>query len=426
MRRSRAMALIVVLIVAALLSMMLIAFIRVSHSNASLARRSDASLRATQQCLTGLDYVRNRLQHRRDWGLAALGSRQRVVDEPFLRIFEGGTSQAQNLVEGESDDRLRFEARWVNNLDGAVEQDFPNFSLRKMKIPARTALVVVDGYDSLTHRHLEALVQTRLFSSTPLTSGSDLVMTTASSAAAHHLSFNNPVQENNAVRSRATTLMPEADQLTFGARANSGLVAGKSDVVLGADVTIDRASGAVQTFRNGQSMASASPSVRTRAENQTRATMQPGRDQQAPTLDSSQLRKSGPAAGRLPPGRYAFTGAGEVAYYSSPTATTPDKVYSGAIYDNGARTGPPGSEIVVLDHFKFMPQGRLETNGDVSLTSERRWLVPQLSLGYGADGSLARTVDSSSGWHVNGKIAVEGNCGCQPPNSQKSPDTVCL
>lgn len=403
------MALIIVLMVCALLSMMLIAFVRVSHSNASLSRRSDASLRATQQCLTGLDYVRNRMQHRRDWGLAPLGSRQRVVFEPFLQVYESGASPPQNLVEGETEPGQHFEARWVNNLDNPVEQDEPVFSRRRMKVPPRTALVVVEGFDGATHRHLEALVRTQFFSTTPLTSGSDLVMTTASTAANHHLSFTNPTQENNAVRSRRTTLMPGADQLTFGTRAKSGLVAGKADVVLGADVTIDRMTGQLQDFRNGQSMASASAAVRSNVENQSKAVMQPGRDQQAPVLDSSQLRKSGPAGGRLPAGRYAFTGAGEVAYYRSSTSSTPDKIYRGAIYENGASSGPPGSELVVLDHFKFMPQGRLETDGDVSLSSERRWLVPQLSLGYGADGSLARTVNSSSGWQVNGSITVEGN-----------------
>ena len=409
MHRSKAMALIIVLIVAALLSMLMIAFMRVSHSNFGLARRSDASLRATQQCLTGLDYARNRMQHRRDWGLSALGARQQVVAEPFLRVYESGSSVANNLVEGEIDDRQHFKLHWLNNLDGPTTVNYPSFSRRKLDIPPRTALVVVDGYDDQTHRHLEVLLRTRFFSTSPLTSGSDLVMTTEAASLEHHLNFTNPTQENNAVRSRATTLMPKADQLTFGSTAKSGLVAGKSDVVLGADITIDHSTGKLQTFSNGQSMASASQSARASAESQSNASMQPGRDQQAPALDSSQLRQSGPSVSHLPSGRYAFTGPGEVAYYSSPTSSTPDKVYVGAIYDNGAKTGPKGSEAVVLDQFKFMPQGRLETNGDVSLSSERRWLVPQLSLGYGPDGSLARTVNSSSGWQVNGQITVEGN-----------------
>ena len=80
MRRTKGIALIVILFVTSLLSMMMVAFVRTQHANFSLSRRSDASLRATQACLSGLDYARNRLQHTRNWGTSGLGSKTQVLD----------------------------------------------------------------------------------------------------------------------------------------------------------------------------------------------------------------------------------------------------------------------------------------------------------------------------------------------------------
>ena len=145
--RTRGMALIIILICTSLLSMMMIAFVRVSQANYSLARRSDSSLRATQYCLSGLDYARNRLQHTRDWGHSPLGTRRLIVAEEFLRVSEEGASIEGNQVIGRLDgqDRERFEVHWLNNLSQKTSAPYPEFSRRRLDVPPKTALVVVDG-----------------------------------------------------------------------------------------------------------------------------------------------------------------------------------------------------------------------------------------------------------------------------------------
>jgi hypothetical protein len=130
-------------------------------------------------------------------------------------------------------------------------------------------------------------------------------------------------------------------------------------------------------------------------------------------LDGDALKKGPGGVKNLPGGKYVFTGPGQLAYFSNPAANPavdpPDRSYTGAIYDNGASSGPPGSEAVVLNDFHFVPRGQLESAGSVVLDSTRNWLTPQLSLGYSEQASMTRATDPLSSWKVNGDVTIKGN-----------------
>lgn len=402
----RGMALVIVMICSVLMAMMMTAFVRTQHANFSLSRRSDAGLRATQACLSGLDYARTRMQHTRDWGTSALGGQTTVVNEVELKISEGGSAPAHNLVRGQGEDGA-FEVRWVNNLEGHLSQPAPAFSRRDLAVPASSALIVVEGTSSGLRRHLEALVRNDLFTSVPFTSGSNMGMSTSSEPGAE-VNFTNLNPDLNSVKSRGVTSMPAAQFLHFGTHPGAGMLAGKEDVMLGADLHLNGSGQMIST--NGTSMAAASNAARSAAENQIKASIQPARDQRAPTLSSSQLRKPEGGDHQLPAGQYVFTGPGRVAYYSSlsanPASDPPDKTYTGAIFNNGAQSGGSGEEAVVLSDFQFVPRGRVATDGNVALGSNKNWLVPQVSLGYDSDGAMTNGMSS---WQVTGDLKIQGN-----------------
>ena len=414
-KRLRGMALLIVLICTTLLAMLTASFMMVSRANASLYQRSDRTLRAAQCCYSGLDYVRSRLQHDRDWGNAPLGTRRTTVNQPnLMTVQEEGLSLAANTIEGQFvGEDARFQVRFANNLRGSASQTALGFSRRALDLPPKSALVVVEGYSGSTRRHLEALLCNDFFASSPLAAGSDLALTTRPTDSQAHLFFTNPVQEQNSVKSRAKTYMPAADRLTFGTNPNSGAITGKDDVVLDARLNINNASGLLTSVSASGISMDASPAQKTAAETQSKATILPSRDQRAPMLDGDALKKGPGGAKTLPAGKYVFTGPGQISYFSNlsadPNVDTPSRTYTGAIYDGGASSGAPGTEAVIVNEFHFVPRGEVESPGSVVLESNRDWLTPQLSLGYSAEAGMTRGEDPLSSWKVTGDMTIKGN-----------------
>jgi hypothetical protein len=285
--RRRGLALMIVLMVTTLMAMLTGSFLMISRSNSSLSKRSDKTLRATQCCFSALDYVRSRLQHQRSWATAALGARQTTVSQSFMRVEEEGSSLANNLVEGQfpgSDER--FQVRLVNNLGNATPLAAPTFSRRDLDVPGKSALVVIEGYAGFSRRHLEVLLRNDFFASSPLAAGTDLGLTTRSGDSQAHIDFTHPLPEQNSVKSRGKTYMPQADQMNFGSNPNSGAIAGKDDVVLNSLLNIDPSTGLLNSATGGDSMDSATAAQKKR------------RRKRQQFDDSSLARSAGPNVGR--------------------------------------------------------------------------------------------------------------------------------
>lgn len=406
----------IVLICTALLAMLTGSFLLISRSNSSLAARGDDTMRATQNCLSGLDYVRTRVQTDRTWGESPLGTRTRRVNEPGLLIVEeAGTSVANNQVDGSLPGRNEgFQARLVNNLLHGTPVNAPAYSRRSLDIPPKMALVVVDGYCDNAHRHLEVLLRNDFFASSPLTSGADLALTLANGDNNAKLAFTTPLQEQNSVKSRGKTYVPVANRMNFGANPNSGSITGKDDVMVDSSLNIDNATGLLTGAPSGGISMRSSPAQKTAAENASNSTILPSRDQRAPQLDSDSLKQPTGTAKSLPAGKYVFTGPGKVNYFSNPAADPnvdpPTHSYTGGkIYDNGATSGSTSDEAVSIVDFHFIPLGKVESPGSLTIESNRNYLTPQLSMGYAADGSVTRQEDSLSSLKVQGDLTVRGN-----------------
>lgn len=403
MKDKRGIGLVLALVVAALMAMLVVAMVVLNRDGLTLLKNERDREAAYQGCVSGLDYVRQRLRDDSTWASSALSGPTVVVSAPgLLEITESGATLNDNLVEGVLSTDTTFEVRVLNNLAAMAPAAAPAWSRTGLDVPAHSVLVSIVGRTNRSERRLETILTRRSFAAGQLTANGDLGV----SLAAGQLQFSADDPTRNGLRSKGLAVIPDSNDLTFGPNPGDGTVSGATEVNEGGTVQVD-GQGNMTGVTGGTDLGT-DPVALSAAEANSNASIQPGRDTPAPSLGSSDVKKSGGVTSTLPAGQYYFTGPNTVAYFSSvtddPLTASPVTVFSDVIYDGGSTTGTQVAARV-RDY-------RLEVAGDVTVSGDLKLagaVPPVVALGFESNGSFDTTSTSLSSLSVQGDVTVEGD-----------------
>lgn len=417
--RRKGIALVTVLLVAAVLAMLSTALVTLNRNGLLATGQYQERSRTVQACYAGLDYARGRILQNGGWGLTAFDTASdRGLDVAQTVVVESGATPEANQVVGKLPlEGSTFQLRIVNNLANRYTLLAPEWSRCQVAIPPRTAFVAVDGVCEGHRRHLEVLLARKVGVGVGIYAGKDLAISLAGSSTNKVLTFSSTLPRGNHVNVNNNVLLPSTDNVDFGTTAARGRLQSGQDTLIDTNFAFD-VNGDAGTPSSGQSLMG-DPNLAKQASRDLKATVYTGAPPSPPKFQPDQLKQAS-APEQLRPGTYKFINHETVAF--TPQGSTSSVEYTGSI--------PLGSARVRLGEYRFMPEGNIQVNGNLTLEGQQTKMhvesdrmvatttsdVPvSLAVGYGArglplsfDGAGTETATKER-FTVAGNLTIKGD-----------------
>ncbi len=411
--RRKGIALITVLLTAAVLAMLSTALVSLNRNGfLALGQYQDRS-RTVQACYAGLDYARGRILQDGAWGLTAFDDASlRGLEVPQTVVVESGATADANVVDGKlPQDGSSFQLRVVNNLANRYTIAAPEWSRCGVAIPPRTAFVAVEGLCEGNRRRIEVLLARKVGVGVGIYAGKDLAISLAGNSPNKVLSFSSTLPRGNHVNVNNNVLLPATANVDFGTSSARGRLQSGQDTLIDADFTFD-SNGDASAPSSGQSLM-ADPALARQASQDLKATVYTGAPPVPPKFQPDQLKRAG-SPDLLPPGTYKFVNHESVLY--TPQGGGSTQLFVGSV--------PVGTAHVRLGEYRFMPEGNIQVNGNLTLEGQQTRMrlvgnsmvateisdVPvSLAVGYGAKGLPLAFDDAGTDTTTKERLTVRGN-----------------
>ncbi|MBX3169186.1 MAG: hypothetical protein KF760_17405 [Candidatus Eremiobacteraeota bacterium] len=417
--RRKGIALVTVLLVAAVLAMLATAMVSLNRNGfLTLGQYQDRS-RTVQACYAGLDYARGKILQDGAWGLTPFDdAKVPGLNVVQAMVVESGAAPDLNVVDGElPKDGSRFQLRIVNNLANRYALPAPEWSRCGVAIPPRTAFVAVDGMCEGNRRHMEVLLARKVGVGVGIYAGKDLAIRLASAGPNKVLSFSSTRPRGNHVNVNNKVLLPATANVDFGTTAARGRLQSGQDTLIDTDFAFD-SNGDAGTPSSGRSLMG-DAALAKQASQDLKATVYTGAPPSPPKFQPDQLKQAS-APQPLAPGTYRFINHETVSF--TPEGSGSPQLYVGSV--------PVGSARVRLGEYRFMPEGNIQVNGNLTLVGEQTKMevsgdqmvatetsaMPvSLAVGYGAKGlplsfdAAGTDTATKERFTVSGNLTIKGD-----------------
>ncbi|MBS2040301.1 hypothetical protein JST97_35265 [bacterium] len=420
MRRHKGVALITVLLTAAVLAMLSTALVCMNRNGLLSLGEYENRARAMQACYAGLDYARARLQQDSTWSRTAFAAAHKVLDLPQVVVQESGQTVDANQAEGELPlEDSKFQLRVENNLGNRYSVPAPAWSRSQMTIPPRCALVAIDGLSGGSRRRIEVILCHKVGVGVGIFAGKDLGISLADGAADKALTFSSTLPRGNHVNVNENVLLPSTSKVDFGTQAARGRIQSGGDTKVNSSFGFATDGSIDQSTISGASLA-ADPLLTQQASTEMKTSINTNSPPSPPRFKPDQLKQPS-SSSNLPAGTYRFTSHDTVTF-------TPSNGGSSTQYVNQI---PVGDKVVRLGEYRFMPEGDIKVDGNLTLVGQQTKLEASgdrmvstsvttpmpvsLAVGYGTNG-LPLAVDdlgnpnvTKTRFTVSGNLKVEGD-----------------
>lgn len=440
------MALVLVLITSALLMVCVGAFLSVQKGNFSLMSGAQEQRQAYQAALTGLAYVRMRLEGNSNYGTASLSSTPSLVTNTVpLQVVESRTNVI-GVLSGGAHFQVMFEgpagtsSAWYDDADIASHPNQPSnwlsypaaalISYNNLSsptgqpprrpvqatrvVPAASANLQVVGYCNGAKKRLDVTLGKAQFAQGSFLAEQSVLVKLKSGAPGARWNLSSQTSSRNQVRSGGKIFAPPSSQLIFvGSSADNGALVATDNIHLGGNphYVVQSNSGEVTSLSPSGGTA-IGDGLNDDSEAQTASTNSKGSylyhssaQGQIPQLSVSQMDKGSTNKVVLPGGRYFLAQEGVVRYWSDvnhdPTSdpTGWQKEFHGQLTDS---TGTVAA-FIAGNQLRFPSGTSLELNSDSHFSG-----AEFLSVGLGYTGSGDIPSGASAALRSKGNLQVDG------------------